>query len=1106
VAPDACVALQHPAKADVVVPGTLDDLAMVSALLTIACHPNDLLDSVLCTPDEDILQVGILTARFFVDGQWREVTTDTRTPYSPTGHGPLFSHCLNPAECWLQVLQKAWAKLRGSYEGTHCGHSALMGFVDESADGAPHVERAGGLARALSTVTGGIVEEVQLSGNPRITAQLKTDVVWQRVQKHFLQKGSPVALRIDWINAVAPAFSSPSAVSAESGADTLTHRGLLRGLAYPVLYMKDMGRGIRLVKLRNPYGGARSLGGSASEWGGDWSDSSDLWSDRPEVEAALIDDPDIRCDFERAQEGVFWMEWKDVCSLFSQLFMVRMLNEEYTAVQAEGQWEGEGAAGPPTTTATGSRVMDAADSVASPGQESKQETAPITARQLVSPVTGLPLRVAGRQEVTGAFTVPDGDTSFFRNPQFRLTIPKVALSAKGALNVTKAEAMAQSLGTTVDAVLDARAAGKSAGLLMADAAKSPAASISAPEEAVMHLGPLSPSQAEHAAAAAGVPFGSVLAKGGLLDIDGQPLHKVGRVKKGAAKVIISLSQRLAAAGAWSGEGQGEAAAAAAVPLRFLLLRRRRGERGRVWDLKQGDVVADSAAAKFAPAQWTDAAGREVVHAAVWLDPAYSYVVVPFTAARTEATFLLRVAALRSDISMMFVSQPAAAVVTGRWGNDSESAGGALRLPARTRIPATVLASAQAPPSQGSVTLQRYCRTNSRWGLNPQFMVALLRSPSQAAAADGHSSAAAAGAGAATGGSLVATHVTAAQAHITEADLASVGVGGRALPTQRSVTLKLVLRRTDRAAGRDGKEVDGAVLRNTLGMCACRAKLSTEGAAALAAIEEDAASRSRGSARASRGGSRGRSRGGSRAGIPPSTWEKRSQVETGEWCQLSSHDSETIACALMRVPEAWLDGAKGQALCVTPSLLWPGKEGDFALTVYTDAARPVGVSELVSEHVSILPGQWTKGKTAGGNHLQAEWARNPAFEITPQGDTRGTVRAKVVLSRPASVWAAALREDPVACMMGFYLLTCPQDKPARYNDGRKGLIHETKFAPGDSVTSEFDIPFGSPSLRGKRILLLPCTFEGGHGGPFTISVTGSVPVLVQPYVAPPTDDA
>ena len=1089
---------------------------MISALLTIANHPNDLLDSVLCTPDEDIMQVGIVTARFFVDGQWREITTDTRTPYSPTGHGPLFSHCLNPAECWLQVLQKAWAKLRGSYEGTHCGHSALMGFADESAAGAPLVERAGGLARALCAVTGGIVEEVQLSGNARLQAQLQADVVWSRMQTHFLQKGSPIALRIDWASAATASFVSPSAVAAaaDGAGGTLTHRGLLRGLAYPVLYMKDMGRGIRLVKLRNPYGGARSLGGSASEWGGDWSDSSDLWSDRPEVEAALIDDPDPRCDFERAQEGVFWMEWKDVCSVFSQLFVVRMLSQEHTAVQAEGQWEGESAAGPPSTTATGSKVLDAADSASLGEQEgSADASAPITMRQEVSPVTGLPLRLAGRQEVTGAFTVPDGDTSFFRNPQFRLTIPKVALSAKGALNVTKAEAMAQSLGTSVDAVLDARAAGKSAGLLMADAAKLPSAGSAAMEEAPMHLGPLAPTQAEHAAAAAGVSYGSVLAKGGLLGSDGQPLHKVGRVKKGAAKVILSLSQRLAPVGAWGGGGAQEDAAAPAVPLRFLLLRRRRGERGRVWDLKAGDVVADSAASKFAPVQWTDAVGREAVHAAVWLDPAYSYVVVPFTAARTEATFLLRVAALRSDISMTFVPQPAAAVATGRWGNDAESAGGALRLPTKTRIPSSTLATAQAPPSQGNVTLQRYCRANPRWGLNPQFMVALLNPPSHAATASRTAASrrggAATGAGAgATGSSLAASTVSAAQAHITEADLASVGVSGRALPTQRSVTIKFVLRRTDRGAGRDGKEVDGVVLRNTLGMSVCRAQLSTEGAAALAAMDDEAAarSRSRGASRGSRGGSRGRSRGGARGSIPPSTWEKRSQVQVGEWCQLSSHGSEAVASCLVRVPEAWLDGSRGRALCVTPSLLWPGKEGDFTLMAYTDASRPVGVSELVSDHVSILPGQWTKGKTAGGNHLQAEWPRNPAFEIAPQGGASGTVRVKVTLSRPASAWAAALREDPVACMMGFYVLTCAEDKAARYNDGRRGLIHETKFAPGDSVTSECDIPFGSPALRGRRVLLLPCTFEAGHAGPFTLSVTGSVPVSVQPFVAPPTDDA
>ena len=92
--------------------------------------------------------------------------------------------------------------------------------------------------------------------------------------------------------------------------------------------------------------------------------------------------------------------------------------------------------------------------------------------------------------------------------------------------------------------------------------------------------------------------------------------------------------------------------------------------------------------------------------------------------------------------------------------------------------------------------------------------------------------------------------------------------------------------------------------------------------------------------------------------------------------------------------------------------------------------------------------------------------------------------------------------------GFYVLACAEHQAARYNDGSRGLMHETAFALGDSVTSESGVPFGSPALPagGRRVLLLPCTFKGGQAGPFTLSETGSVPVAVTAYVAPPADDA
>lgn len=95
--------------------------------------------------------------------------------------------------------------------------------------------------------------------------------------------------------------------------------------AYSVLYCKEVGRGLKFLKvrlfpsqwlalvscvflivlctcsrghqIRNPWG--------HGEWHGDWSDGWSGWGEHPDVEAALADDP--QCAFRRGDDGVFWM-------------------------------------------------------------------------------------------------------------------------------------------------------------------------------------------------------------------------------------------------------------------------------------------------------------------------------------------------------------------------------------------------------------------------------------------------------------------------------------------------------------------------------------------------------------------------------------------------------------------------------------------------------------------------------------------------------------------------------------------------------------------------------------------------------------------------------
>merc|ERR1719495_2337952 len=77
--------------------------------------------------------------------------------------------------------------------------------------------------------------------------------------------------------------------------------GLISRHAYSVLDVKQLKRGTRLVKLRNPWGN--------HSWTGRWSDASSLWT--PKLRKKLLPDG--------VEAGVFWMAFEDMICYFDHV-------------------------------------------------------------------------------------------------------------------------------------------------------------------------------------------------------------------------------------------------------------------------------------------------------------------------------------------------------------------------------------------------------------------------------------------------------------------------------------------------------------------------------------------------------------------------------------------------------------------------------------------------------------------------------------------------------------------------------------------------------------------------------------------------------------------
>jgi hypothetical protein len=167
------------------------------------------------------------------------------------------------------LLEKAYAKAHGDY-------SALeSGFVGEG----------------IEDLTGGVTTELFS------TDILDKDKFWREelmnVNKHFL-------FGCGQMNGVHG-----------------QRRGIIEKHAYSVMEAREVS-GIRLVKLRNPWG-------SGGEWQGAWSDGSAEWT--PETMTLL--------KHKFGDDGVFWISYEDLLRNYQHFDRTRLFTEEWRVTQ---QW------------------------------------------------------------------------------------------------------------------------------------------------------------------------------------------------------------------------------------------------------------------------------------------------------------------------------------------------------------------------------------------------------------------------------------------------------------------------------------------------------------------------------------------------------------------------------------------------------------------------------------------------------------------------------------------------------------------------------------------------------------------------------------------------
>ncbi|NXF91131.1 CAN14 protein, partial [Eubucco bourcierii] len=241
--------------------GLVENCWFLAALEALTFHQDILAAVVPQNQSFERKYAGIFHFRFWHFGEWVDVVVDDRLPVTEARE-LVFVSSVYKNVFWGALLEKAYAKLYGSYEDLQIGR----------------------VSEALVDFTGGVNTRIKLAAAPADLWDILTRATYSR---------------------------SLMGCHTRLGTTKVLKNGLVAGHAYTVTGIRKVTCQYgpeNLVRLRNPWG--------KIEWKGDWSDSSYKWELLSPKEKILLR--------KNKEDGEFWMSLRDFKIHFVDLVICKL--------------------------------------------------------------------------------------------------------------------------------------------------------------------------------------------------------------------------------------------------------------------------------------------------------------------------------------------------------------------------------------------------------------------------------------------------------------------------------------------------------------------------------------------------------------------------------------------------------------------------------------------------------------------------------------------------------------------------------------------------------------------------------------------------------------